>query len=125
MTDYQRTLANAVASALSGPTRLGNIKQYGRLIRIHGMSNLDALWVAAGLGDRAPIASALNYNGITARDHHAIASQIRGVVGIQLPPRCDGCDGRGVERDGDVWGSCTVCGGTGCAPVNNLMEGRA
>ena len=72
----QTELARMVAAALSGVNRLDNVKHYGSLIRIHGMAAMDALWAAASIADRAPIAAALNVKGTTARDHNRISRRL-------------------------------------------------
>lgn len=111
LTHEHRQLLLMVAESLSGPSKLGNTKAYGRICARRWRS-LNEAWVAAGLGEKAPIACHWNGGGgpMTAKDHHAAAARIRAAIAGPCPRcngtgwpcvdafdrPCSGCDGSGA-----------------------------
>ncbi len=70
-------LAMLAANALSGADRVANVQRLSALLRTNWKA-WERVWVAAGLGDRAPLVCNLNLPGMTAKaDHHPIAARLR------------------------------------------------
>ncbi len=94
-----------VAVALSGPSRIGNVKAYGFLLRTAG-SRVDVAWVAA-FGESAPLACRWN-QGSSLREHREWATKIRAIIG-----RCPQCNGAGFAAVDAYDRPCLMCDGAG------------